>query len=284
MSPTSSSPSRPSPSPNGCSQLAGRPGRVYFCQLRRRGRRGRLQDRPAHRTPPHGRHRAAASTAAPWAPSRSPGSPRKQEPFLPLPGDVTHVPYGDAEALRAAVTERHRARHPRADPGRERRRRPARGLSRRRPGDHPRHRHPARARRGPDRHRPDRPLVRAPGAQGVEPDVVTLAKGLGGGLPIGATLAFGAAAELLTPGQHGSTFGGNPVACAAGLAVLDTIERRRAARPRQARWASGCATESRRSDTRWSATSAAPDCCWVSCSPSRSRRRCSRRLRTPVSW
>lgn len=60
-------------------------------------------------------------------------------------------------------------------------------------------------------------------AHGVEPDVVTLAKGLGGGLPIGATLAFGPAAELFTPGAHGTTFGGNPVCCAAALAVLDTI-------------------------------------------------------------
>jgi acetylornithine aminotransferase len=60
-------------------------------------------------------------------------------------------------------------------------------------------------------------------AEGVEPDVITLAKGLGGGLPIGAALAFGPAADLLTPGQHGSTFGGNPVSCAAGLAVLDTL-------------------------------------------------------------
>lgn len=59
--------------------------------------------------------------------------------------------------------------------------------------------------------------------QGVEPDVVTLAKGLGGGLPIGAAVAFGQAADLLRPGQHGTTFGGNPVACAAGLAVLDTL-------------------------------------------------------------
>ena len=56
------------------------------------------------------------------------------------------------------------------------------------------------------------------------PDVVTLAKGLGGGLPIGACLAFGDAASLLGPGQHGSTFGGNPVAAAAALAVLDTVE------------------------------------------------------------
>jgi acetylornithine aminotransferase len=60
-------------------------------------------------------------------------------------------------------------------------------------------------------------------ADGVEPDVVTLAKGLGGGLPIGACIAFGGAADLLTPGSHGSTFGGNPVSCAAALAVLGTI-------------------------------------------------------------
>ena len=58
---------------------------------------------------------------------------------------------------------------------------------------------------------------------GVEPDVVTLAKGLGGGLPIGACLAFGEAADLLGPGSHGTTFGGNPVSCAAALAVVSTI-------------------------------------------------------------
>jgi len=60
-------------------------------------------------------------------------------------------------------------------------------------------------------------------AEGVVPDIVTLAKGLGGGLPIGACLAAGPAAEALRRGDHGSTFGGNPVACAAALAVLDTI-------------------------------------------------------------
>ncbi len=60
---------------------------------------------------------------------------------------------------------------------------------------------------------------------GVAPDVVTAAKGLGGGLPLGACIAFDGAAALLGPGQHGSTFGGNPVSCAAALAVLDTIER-----------------------------------------------------------
>lgn len=60
-------------------------------------------------------------------------------------------------------------------------------------------------------------------APGTVPDVVTLAKGLGGGMPVGAVVATGRAATLLGPGQHGTTFGGNPVACAAALAVIDTI-------------------------------------------------------------
>ena len=60
-------------------------------------------------------------------------------------------------------------------------------------------------------------------APSVAPDVVTLAKGLGGGVPIGAVVATGPAAGLLGPGQHGTTFGGNPVACAAALAVIATI-------------------------------------------------------------
>jgi acetylornithine aminotransferase len=62
-------------------------------------------------------------------------------------------------------------------------------------------------------------------AEGVTPDVLTLAKGLGGGLPIGACIGFGDSATALKTGDHGSTFGGNPIACAAALAVLDTIER-----------------------------------------------------------
>ncbi len=60
--------------------------------------------------------------------------------------------------------------------------------------------------------------------EGVLPDVMTLAKGLGNGVPIGACLAHGAAADLMHPGSHGSTFGGNPLACRAALAVLDVIE------------------------------------------------------------
>lgn len=59
---------------------------------------------------------------------------------------------------------------------------------------------------------------------GILPDVITMAKGLGAGLPIGATIVRGAAKDLLTPGSHGTTFGGNPVACAAANAVLDTID------------------------------------------------------------
>jgi len=58
---------------------------------------------------------------------------------------------------------------------------------------------------------------------GIHPDVVTLAKGLGSGVPIGACLARGAAAEVFTPGKHGSTFGGNPLACVAALVTLQTI-------------------------------------------------------------
>ena len=59
--------------------------------------------------------------------------------------------------------------------------------------------------------------------EGVVPDIVTVAKGLGGGLPVGACIGIGAAAEALVKGDHASTFGGNPVSCAAALAVIDTI-------------------------------------------------------------
>lgn len=60
--------------------------------------------------------------------------------------------------------------------------------------------------------------------ESIQPDVMTVAKALGNGVPIGACLAQGEAAEVLVPGNHGTTFGGNPLACAAALAVLDTIE------------------------------------------------------------
>lgn len=59
----------------------------------------------------------------------------------------------------------------------------------------------------------------------ITPDVITLAKGLGGGLPLGAMIAIGPASHLFKPGEHGSTFGGNPVSCAAGLATINEIEK-----------------------------------------------------------
>ena len=62
---------------------------------------------------------------------------------------------------------------------------------------------------------------------GITPDIMTLAKGLAGGLPIGAVLVTGGAITALQPGDHGTTFGGNPISCAAALAVIDTIERDR---------------------------------------------------------
>ncbi|MEJ3749512.1 acetylornithine transaminase [Actinomycetes bacterium KLBMP 9797] len=150
------------------------------------------------------------------------GQPVKADPFRPLPGDVTHVPYGDVAALDAAVTgatamvilEPIQGENGVVVP-------PAGYLAAARE---------ITAARGAL-------LVLdevqtgigrtghwfAHQADGIEPDVITLAKGLGGGLPIGACLAFGAAADLLGPGSHGSTFGGNPVSCAAALAVISTI-------------------------------------------------------------
>jgi acetylornithine/N-succinyldiaminopimelate aminotransferase len=146
-----------------------------------------------------------------------------REPFEPLPGGVTFVPYGDFAALEAAVSDRTAAVVLEPIQGEA-------GVV------EPPARYLAEARR----------VTREQGAllwldevqtgigrtgswlcaaadPDVSPDVVTLAKGLGGGLPIGACVGLGAAAELLQPGHHGTTFGGSPVACAAALAVLDTI-------------------------------------------------------------
>jgi acetylornithine aminotransferase len=61
--------------------------------------------------------------------------------------------------------------------------------------------------------------------EGIKPDVITLAKGLGGGLPLGAMIALGPSAQLFTAGSHGTTFGGNPIACAAANAVIFEIEK-----------------------------------------------------------
>ena len=146
-----------------------------------------------------------------------------REPFEPLPGDVTFVPYGDSAALAAAVTDETAAVVLEPIQGEA-------GVV------VPPDRYLADARRISSEHgallwldevqtgigRTGQWFAAAADAQ-VAPDVVTVAKGLGGGIPIGACLGLGAAADLLQPGHHGTTFGGNPVACAAALAVLDTI-------------------------------------------------------------
>ncbi|WP_075238675.1 acetylornithine transaminase [Mycobacterium colombiense] len=150
------------------------------------------------------------------------GQPSKQAPFAPLPGDVTHVPYGDTEALAAAVDDATAAVFLEPIMGESGVVVPpegylvaARDITARhgallvvdevqtgmgRTGTFFAHQHDA-----------------------ITPDVVTLAKGLGGGLPIGACLTIGPAADLMTPGLHGSTFGGNPVCAAAALAVLRVL-------------------------------------------------------------
>ncbi|MGZ4582863.1 MAG: acetylornithine transaminase [Mycobacterium sp.] len=150
------------------------------------------------------------------------GQPGKQAPFEPLPGYVTHVPYGDADALEAAVADDTAAVFLEPIMGEGGVVVPPEGYL-------------AAARDITARHGALLVLdevqtgMGRTGAffahqhHGITPDVVTMAKGLGGGLPIGACLAVGPAADLLTPGLHGSTFGGNPICAAAALAVLRTI-------------------------------------------------------------
>jgi acetylornithine/N-succinyldiaminopimelate aminotransferase len=144
-------------------------------------------------------------------------------PFEPLPGDVTFVPYGDTDALAAAVTDETAAILLEPIQGEAGVVVPPAGYL-------------AAARAVADEHGALLWLDEIQTGMGrtglwfehqrsgVRPDVVTLAKGLAGGFPIGACIGMGGAGELLQPGNHGSTFGGNPVACAAALAVIDTIE------------------------------------------------------------
>lgn len=150
------------------------------------------------------------------------GQPAKQAPFEPLPGDVTHVPYGDVDALAAAVDDATAAVFLEPIMGESGVVVPPAGYL-------------AAAREITTRHGALLVLdevqtgIGRTGAffahqhDGITPDVVTLAKGLGGGLPIGAVLVIGPAADLLTPGLHGSTFGGNPVCTAAARAVLRVL-------------------------------------------------------------
>lgn len=152
------------------------------------------------------------------------GQPAKQEPFAPLLPGVEFVPYGDVAALETAIDGDTAALFVEPIQGEAGVVVPPEGYL-------------AAAREITSRHGALLMLdevqtgIGRTGAwfahtrHGVRPDVVTLAKGLGAGFPIGACIGFGEAASLLGPGSHGTTFGGNPVACAAGLAVLHVIER-----------------------------------------------------------
>jgi acetylornithine aminotransferase len=151
------------------------------------------------------------------------GQPSKREPFLPLVKGVKHVPYGDIEAMRKAVTKKTAMVIIEPIMGEAGVIVPPAGYLRQlrelcdakdsllvidavqtgmgRTGDWFGYEY-----------------------SGITPDVITLAKGLGGGLPLGAMIALGKAADLFQPGDHGSTFGGNPVTTAAGLAAIKFIE------------------------------------------------------------
>jgi len=205
--------------------LVGHPCKVFLCndgataneaafKIARRHGAGERNGFVAAERGFHGRTAAALALT---------GQPAKRTPFEPLPGNVAFVPYGDREALTAAMDPSVSALFLEAVQGEG-------GV------------HPAPA--GYLAHA--REVCDAAGAllvmdevqtgmgrtgdwfaslaAGVIPDVITLAKGLGAGLPIGACIAIGEAADLLVAGDHGSTFGGNPVSCAAALAVIDTIE------------------------------------------------------------
>lgn len=147
-----------------------------------------------------------------------------REPFEPLPGEVTFVPYGDTAALEAAVDETVAAVVLEPIQGEAGVIVPPDGYlaaARRITRDHGALLWLDEVQSGIGR---TGEWFAASADADVAPDLVTLAKGLGGGIPIGALMAFGDAATLLQPGNHGTTFGGNPVAAAAALAVLDTIE------------------------------------------------------------
>ena len=153
------------------------------------------------------------------------GSPAKRAPFEPLPGPVTFVPYGDSAALAAAVTSRTASVVLEPVMGEA-------GVVVPPPGFLEAARAACDA-SGALLHldevqggvgRVGAWLTSTVTAPDVVPDVVTMAKALGGGLPIGAVIANGRAAGALRKGDHGTTFGGSPVACAAALAVLRTVE------------------------------------------------------------
>ena len=151
------------------------------------------------------------------------GQPSKREPFLPLIKGVKHVPYGDIDAMRKAVSKKTAMVIIEPIMGEAGVIVP--------PSDYLQELRLLCDKNGS--------LLVIDAVQtgmgrtgdwfgyeysGIKPDVITLAKGLGGGLPLGAMMALGKAADLFQPGDHGSTFGGNPVTTAAGLAAIEFIE------------------------------------------------------------
>ncbi|MCF8553094.1 MAG: acetylornithine transaminase [Candidatus Planktophila sp.] len=151
------------------------------------------------------------------------GQPSKREPFLPLIKGVKHVPFGDIDAMRKAVSKKTAMVIIEPIMGEAGVIVP--------PADYLQQLRQLCDKNGS--------LLVIDAVQtgmgrtgdwfgyeysGITPDVITLAKGLGGGLPLGAMIALGKAAELFQPGDHGSTFGGNPVTTAAAIATIDFIE------------------------------------------------------------
>ncbi len=206
----------------GLLERFGAPGRVFFCNSGAEANEAafkiaRLTGRPqivAAENGFHGRTMGALAMT---------GQPAKRTPFEPMPAGVSFVPYGEVDALDAAVTDQTAAVILEPIQGEGGVIVPPAGYL-------------AAARQitvergallildevqtGIGR----TGTFFAHQSVGVVPDVMTLAKGLGGGLPIGACLATGTAADLLSPGQHGTTFGGNPICAAAALAVLAEID------------------------------------------------------------
>ncbi len=151
------------------------------------------------------------------------GHPEFSTPFAPLPGELTHVPYGDVDALTAAVTDDTAAVFLEPIMGEAGVVVPPTGYlvaARQITAEHGALLVLDEVQTGMGR----TGTFFAHQRDGITPDVVTMAKGLGGGLPIGACLAVGPVAALMKPGLHGSTFGGNPVCAAAALAVLRVLD------------------------------------------------------------
>lgn len=151
------------------------------------------------------------------------GQPSKRDPFKPLLGDVDHIPFGDIDALNHAVTQETAMVILEPIMGEYGVVVPPDGY--------------LKAAREITTERGSLLVIDAVQtgmgrtgtwfgfeSEGILPDVITLAKGLGGGLPLAAMIAVGASADLFQPGHHGTTFGGNPIACAASLAAIQVIE------------------------------------------------------------